>query len=146
MEILAVDIKHLEELAILFDQYRVFYGASSDIGSARSFLRERLDKDESKIFAVIDGDRMIGFTQLYPSFSSISMKQIWILNDLFVAEARRNEGVATLLMRQAESFAQETGAVRIALATHNSNTTAQSLYESLDYARDNDFYHYTRSL
>jgi ribosomal protein S18 acetylase RimI-like enzyme len=74
------------------------------------------------------------------------MKPVWILNDLFVKEAHRKKGVAKLLISAAENFARETKAVRIILATQTSNTAAQSLYESLGYVKDQDFYHYALNL
>jgi GNAT superfamily N-acetyltransferase len=76
---------------------------------------------------------MIGFIQLFPSLSSVSMKRVWILNDLFVQEAHRKQGAAKLLMSAVENFARETGAVRIILSTQVSNVAAQSLYKSLGY-------------
>ena len=60
---------------------------------------------------------MIGFTQLYPSFSSISMRRIWILNDLFVAEDRRGRGAAQRLLDAAKAYAVETNAKGLALST-----------------------------
>jgi ribosomal protein S18 acetylase RimI-like enzyme len=74
------------------------------------------------------------------------MKPIWILNDLFVAENHRQQGVAKSLIRAAVDFARETGTVRVALSTQISNIAAQSLYESLGFKKDEDFYHYSLSL
>ena len=90
--------------------------------------------------------QIVGFTQLYPSFSSVSMKRIWILNDLFVVATHRKKGIARLLMETAKQYAQEAGAVRIVLATKISNNLAQALYESLGYIKDEEFYHYSLSL
>ncbi|KAM3092435.1 GNAT family N-acetyltransferase [Phormidesmis sp. 146-35] len=137
---------HLEEVSKLFDDYRVFYKSSSNLEAARKFLQERLQKGDSTIFVVSDDDRIIGFTQLYPSFSSVSMQRVWILNDLFVGQADRKKGAAKLLMSAAENFARETEAIRIILSTQISNTTAQFLYESLGYNKDAEFYHYSLRL
>jgi GNAT superfamily N-acetyltransferase len=92
-----------------------------------------------------DGE-IAGFTQLYPTFSSVSMKRVWILNDLFVEETYRHRGMARLLLNAAAEFAKSTDAARIILATQISNTSAQSLYESEGYWQDEAFYHYTLSL
>jgi GNAT superfamily N-acetyltransferase len=146
MEVFQASYEHLEEVSTLFDQYRMFYNSSSDYEAARQFLKERFEKRDSTIFlASIDGC-IVGFTQLYPSFSSVSMKRVWILNDLFVDEGYRGNGVAKLLMSAAENFAWETGSVRIVLATQISNIAAQSLYESRGYAKDEEFYHYALRL
>jgi GNAT superfamily N-acetyltransferase len=134
MEVIQAHIEHLEEVARLFDQYRVFYKQPSDLKAARAFMQERLQKNDSIVFVARDDGLTVGYTQLFPSFSSVSMKRVWILNDLFVQEAHRKKGVAKLLMSAAENFARETGAVRIILSTQVSNIAAQSLYESLGYA------------
>lgn len=139
-------IEQINDLSVLFDLYRVFYNQKSDIEAAKTFLNERFKNGDSKIFVAQDNGTTLGFTQLYPSFSSVSMKQIWILNDLFVVESYRRRGVAKLLMDAAEKYALDSGAVRIVLATQISNTSAQKLYESRRYAKDEDFYHYALRL
>ena len=146
MEVFLASLKHLEEVSRLFDKYRVFYQQPSDMEAAKKFLQERLQKNDSTIFLASNRGNMLGFTQLYPSFSSVSMKRVWILNDLFVDEAYRGKGAAQLLMNAAEEFARETGAIRIVLATQISNVVARSLYVSRGYIKDEDFYHYALRL
>jgi GNAT superfamily N-acetyltransferase len=142
MKIVLARSEHLEAVSTLFDHYRVFYNQPSDHNAAREFLKERFQKGDSSVFVAINNECIAGFIQLYPSFSSVSMKRVWILNDLFVQETYRKQGVAKLLMDAAEGFARETGAVRITLATQISNVVAQSLYESRGYIEDEAFYHY----
>jgi ribosomal protein S18 acetylase RimI-like enzyme len=146
MNICLAQTKHMDDLATLFDQYRVFYNQTSDLASAKQFLSERFQQCDSVIFVAEDEQSMAGFTQLYPSFSSVSMQRVWILNDLFVAEAYRQQGVASLLMDAAEQYAADSGAIRIVLATQMTNTTAQKLYESRHYVKDEAFYHYALRL
>ena len=146
MEVVLANFEHLKELSVLFDQYRVFYKQSSNLAAATKFLQERFQNDDSTILIAIKNGFIVGFTQLYPSFSSVSMKRIWILNDLFVAQSSRKQGVAKLLMLAAEKYARETEAVRIVLATQISNIAAQSLYHSLGYCKDEEFYHYALRL
>lgn len=146
MEVFRASPEHLEEVSKLFDRYRIFYNQPSNLEAARTFLQDRFQNRESIVFVARQSDRMLGFTQLYPSFSSVSMKRVWILNDLFVEEACRQQGIAKALMRAAENFARETGAVRIVLSTQFSNRAARSLYESLGYRQDEEFSHYAFKL
>lgn len=127
----------LDTVAPLFDAYRVFYGKRSDVAAARAFLDERLTNDESVVLLARDdaSSSGLGFTQLYPSFSSVAARRLWILNDLFVAEHARRRGVARALMQGARELALQTGAIRLTLQTERRNTQAQALYESLGYVR-----------
>jgi GNAT superfamily N-acetyltransferase len=148
MEVFQARFEHLEEVSKLFDEYRVFYKQSSDLEAARVFMQERFQKSDSTVFVARDDELIVGYTQLYPSFSSVALKRVWILNDLFVKETYRKQGVAKLLMSAVESFARETGAVRINLSTEVFNMTAQSLYKSFGYIKDEGWEtlaHYVRS-
>ncbi len=123
----------VELLAPLFDRYRVFYGQASDMPLASSFLTERLTRDESVVLLAQDGDALLGFTQIYPSFSSVRVRRTWILNDLFVAANARRRGVASLLLQSAARFARDDGALRMELETDRDNDGAQALYRSLGW-------------
>jgi GNAT superfamily N-acetyltransferase len=132
----------VELVAGLFDAYRQFYGQPPDLDAARQFLADRLGRGESVLFAVVEGGRALGFTQLYPSFSSVSMRPIWILNDLFVAGDARRRGVGAGLLRAARDHAARTGAARLILSTAVTNAAAQALYERDGWRRDTAFLHY----
>lgn len=142
MEVFEARITDLAAATELFDAYRQFYGYPPDPDACRSYLRDRISRAESRIFIVRDGLRTVGFMQLYPSFSSLSMKPVWILYDLFVAPEARKRGVATLLLSKAQSLAAETGASEVTLATAIDNQAAQRAYERLGWNRDDDFYYY----
>jgi len=130
-------------IAPLFDAYRQFYKQSPDLEGARRFLTERLGRDESVVFGVIENGRAIGFAQLYPSFSSVSMTFVWILNDLFVVPEARRLGVATALLRAVREFAKTRGAGRLVLSTAVDNKSAQALYEREGWQIDSGFLQYT---
>ncbi|MFP6584480.1 MAG: GNAT family N-acetyltransferase [Candidatus Hydrogenedentota bacterium] len=136
----------LDAVAHLFDGYRVFYEQASDIDRARNFMEERLRLEDSVVFLVVEDDtgRALGFVQLYPLFSSVSTQRSWLLNDLFVAEAGRKQGVGEALMQRAEDHARETGTIGLILNTAHTNTTAQRLYERMGYKLDTVFRTYRR--
>ena len=137
----------LEALVPMLDRYRQFYGRPSNIEAAREFLLARFNHNESILFIAHDkDDNAVGFTQLYPSFSSASLARIFILNDLFVEEHARRKGVATLLMNAANQYANKLGAARLTLSTAVTNKTAQTVYESNAWKRDEDFFVYHLTL
>jgi GNAT superfamily N-acetyltransferase len=141
-EIIRASFEHLDTLSVLFDGYRQFYRQPPDVEAARAFLQARLANEESVIFLASGEPGGMGFTQLYPTFSSVSMKRLWILNDLFVAPHARKLGVGEALLERARTFAGETGAKGLMLETAVDNLTAQRLYERLGWERETEFYMY----
>jgi len=130
-------------VAPLFDQYRQFYKQSPDLGGARKFLIERFVKNESLVLLAIDSELgAVGFIQLYPTFSSVSMKRLWILNDLFVSPSVRKKGVGELLMKEAENFARKTNSKGLKLQTAVDNFPAQRLYERVGWVKEKEFIQY----
>ena len=134
-------------VAPLFDAYRVFYGKPSHLEMAREFIRERLERNESILFIALQNDgTAVGFTQLYPSFSSVSAARIFILNDLYVVPEARRRGVAAALLSASEAHAREAGAIRLSLSTAIDNEAAQTLYASRGWERDSRFHSYNLSI
>ena len=151
----ALTVRHaglpdLEPLAMLFDAYRRFYEQPADLALARDFLRARLEHGESTIFlAETDspsGRAAVGFCQLYPTWCSVEAARIFVLHDLFVAPQARRGGVGRELMLTAQAHASAAGAARIDLSTARTNTSAQALYESLGWRRDEVFLVYSLPL
>lgn len=148
MQIHRASLSDLRIVAELFDDYRQFYGQPADHSLAESFLRERFTNHESVIFLAansLSGDGL-GFVQLYPSFSSVSARRIWILNDLFVAPAARQRGIGRALLDAARDHAISTGAKRLVLSTAKTNHAARTLYESYGYMPDDTFQEFTLEL
>jgi GNAT superfamily N-acetyltransferase len=137
----------LDMIVPIFDAYRQFYAQPPDPELARAFLLERFQLSQSVIFLAVDRNgSTLGFTQLYPSFSSALAKRIFILNDLFVLTEARRRRVGYLLLQAAAEFGRKAGAARLILSTALDNTPAHALYESSGWRRDNVFCSYTLPL
>lgn len=146
MDIIRAEVAHVPLIAPLFDGYRQFYEAPSDLAGATRFIHDRLSQKQSVIFLAMNGATAVGFTQLYPLFSSVSMTTLWLLNDLFVSPLGRQQGVGEALLKRAEAFGREVGAKGLALQTAVTNLPAQRLYERCGWVRDAQFYWYDLSL
>jgi len=143
MTIRAATISDLAQLAPLFDGYRQFYQQPTDVEGATEFLRARLKNQESVIFVSFDEqEKLTGFVQLYPSFSSVGMRTTWVLNDLFVSPAYRKMKYGEALLLRAMEFSRESGARNLSLQTALTNANAQALYEKLGWKRDVKYYTY----
>ena len=134
-------ISDVAELAVLLDEYRQFYQQKSDVGAAKAFLAERIQLEESVLFFAKNEHEMVGFTQLYPTFTSVGLGRTWLLNDLYVRSDYRNLGVATQLIEKVIDFSKATNRKKIFLSTATDNLVAQKLYEKIGFSRD-DFYNY----
>lgn len=137
-------LSDLDELSTLFDQYREFQGQPSNLPAARDFLQARFNHGESVIFIAHEGQIPVGFAQLYPSYSSVALTRVFILNDLFVCEAGRRKGVATKLLAAVEDYAWSLGAVRVTLNVARDNQPGQALYEAQGWRQDAQFFMYHR--
>ncbi|MBK5279388.1 MAG: GNAT family N-acetyltransferase [Bacteroidia bacterium] len=136
-------LKHLDDLSVLFDQYRIFYQKVSDITSAKIFLKDRMEKNESVIFVSFNNENiMTGFTQLYPLFSSTRMKRVWLLNDLFVENNYRGQGFSIALIEKAKEHCRKTGGFGLTLETEKSNEIGNNLYPRAGFVldREHNFY------
>ena len=129
-------VADLDALVPLFDAYRMFYAQASDPVRAREFLAQRLANGESAVLVAERGPSAVGFTQLYPVFSSVRTARTWLLNDLFVADAARRRGVARALLDAAATFARDDGAAGLMLETSRDNAPARALYRDAGWHED----------
>ncbi|MGJ8731808.1 MAG: GNAT family N-acetyltransferase [Cellulophaga sp.] len=134
-------LEHIALIAPLFNNYRIFYKQESNLEAAINFLKERLTKEQSHIFIAFKGDEAVGFTQLYTSYSSVSLLPKFILNDLFVDANYRSKNIGAALLQKAQEFCLENKYKGVALETAKDNP-AQKLYEKLNWKKDTNSFHY----
>lgn len=132
----------LESLASLFNLYRIFYGKISDESGAKKFIKERMEKNESVIFLVLSEGAPVGFTQLYPLFSSTRMKRLWLLNDLFVLPEQRGNGFSKALIEASKNHCAQTNACGLILETAVDNHIGNALYPKTGFKLDTEFNRY----
>ncbi len=142
MNIIKASIENLEQLLPLFEAYRKFYKQTSNTGAAHDFLSDRFNKKDSILFMAFNNKEAIGFTQLYPTFSSVTMQQTYILNDLFVDSKWRGNKVGEKLLDHAKHFVISNNSKGLTLET-DINNPAQELYERLGWKKDTNVLHYT---
>jgi ribosomal protein S18 acetylase RimI-like enzyme len=141
LEIFQAKLADVAQLHPLVEKYRAFYKQPAN-EKTLGYLTSRLENDEAIVFIAREDTNAVGFTMLYPTFSTVSLSAVWLLNDLYVQESHRGKGIASKLMETAESAAREVGATRVFLRTANDNVTAQRLYEGRNYIQDEVFRRY----
>lgn len=144
MHIIKSTDSHLDQLVELFEEYRVFCGCEASPKETKAFLRKLIGNNESVIFIAVDSQtqQVMGFVNLYPSYSTLALQRLWILNDLGVSSHFRGKGVSKALIQKVQEFAKQTGAIRVELKTEKTNATALKLYQSMGFAIDNDNVYY----
>lgn len=147
MNIIQVDISQIDQLVDLFDAYRVWYRKASDKKTAKHFLLQRIKNGESIVYACENEEgNLVGFTQLYPIFSSVRMKRMWLLNDLFIDPDFRGKGISKMLINHAKELCKKTNACGILLETEASNDIGNKLYPATGFElEENNFYFWTNS-
>lgn len=135
-------VEDLQQLSVLFDEYRQFYGTSSNLKESYSFLKQRFENQESVIFIHIKDDKFTGFVLLYLGFSSVACSTFYILDDVYVTPVFRRQGSAKQLIDTAIQFARQQNAQRISLETQKNNYHSHQLYEQLGFVKDNEFQTY----
>lgn len=140
-KIIKTCFEDISRIAPLLDRYRIFYGQNSDIEAATNFLKERVSRNESIIFLALEDDTPVGFTQLYTTYSSVSLQSVFILNDLFVDKNHRGTGIGEALLNKAKAHCKEMNYKGLALETAIDNP-AQQLYEKLGWQKDTASFHY----
>jgi len=141
LKIIRVTKEHLLELAPLFDAYRVFYKQQSDLDAALQFLKNRFENNQSIVFMAYVNSKPVGFVQLYTSYSSVSLKPLYILNDLYVDPSQRKKGIGEALLEKSKTYCVQNGYKGLALETALDNP-AQKLYEKLGWKKDSSSFHY----
>ena len=137
-------LEDLTSVVSIFEQYRHFYQCENNIVLATDFIKARMEQQESIIFIAETDEQektVVGFVQLYPLFTSTRMKKVWLLNDLFVEETYRKQGIAEQLILNAKALSNDTGALGLRLSTAASNQPAQALYEKIGFIKSQNFYY-----
>jgi GNAT superfamily N-acetyltransferase len=88
---------------------------------------------------------VVGFTQLFPSFSSASTAGFSSSMTCLCGQ-KPGKRVGALLLAAAASFRRAVGAVRLTLSTELTNEAAQSLYETEGWTRQTEFCVYNLAL
>ena len=135
--------KHIKDVGCLFNLYRQFYKYKSNLKASTNYIKQRILKKESTIFICYSNKlEGAGFVQLYETFDSLNINKKLILYDLYVDKKYRKIGIGRNLMLKAKDYAVKKRINIVELSTGINNKKAQSLYESLDYERDREYYNY----
>ncbi len=139
LQIIKADLEKINLASLIFNDYRIFYNQESNIKDCYDFLLDRTINDESLIYLGLIENNPVAFMQIYQSFSSVGLKKIYILNDLYVVEQYRGKKIGRAMLVKALEVAKSKNITKIALQTAKTNQTAQNLYQSFSFIQDQEF-------
>lgn len=142
MNIKRCDINDLELLIPLFDDYRQHFKQSSEPELIQEFLAQRIESDDVIIYLAHTNNDIHGFVLLYPSYSSIGLSKIWILNDFYLRSGNQKRLMAKQLLDQLVADCKEAGAIRIEVTTRKENHKLHNLYKEYGFEKDYKYDHY----
>lgn len=135
-------IQDLPSIVPIFDSYREYFNQQKDPVLVERFLFEKFEHRESVIFIAQKQDEVIGFAQLYPLFSSLTLQRVWLLNDFFITEEFRGSGVGTQLFATVKEFTLLTKSKGIELSVEHTNKKAWTFWEKQGFKQDEEFRYY----
>ncbi len=132
IEIAPIASAQYESLLPLIAAYQRFYEVAEIDGERnRAFFRRFLaPSEDGMLLGARDRDEILGYACLYWHFSSTQAVETVLMNDLFVGEGARGQGVGRALIEASAAVARERGAARLQWSTAPDNHTAQRLYDS----------------
>lgn len=142
MQIIKAIPTDLQQIEPIFNLYRSFYGEEKNTEATLKFLEQRIKKNESMILFAKENEEILGFVQIFNSFSSATLSRTFILNDLYVIESARNRGIASALIAKVLEQAKMDNCSRVSLSTAKNNP-AKKLYEKIGFRESKfKFYNY----
>ena len=132
IEIAPITASEFEELLPLIAAYQRFYEVEDiDDGRNRSFFRRFLGPSEDGLLLGARSEgRLVGYACLYWHFSSLEACESVLMNDLYVDESVRGQGVGRALIEASAEVARERKVPFVEWSTAPDNETAQRLYDS----------------
>jgi GNAT superfamily N-acetyltransferase len=120
----------------LWDGYNTFYGRSGPTALSQEITETTwlrfFDDDEPMHALVAESDgELIGLAHYLFHRTTTAIAPLCYLNDLFTAESARGKGVGRALIEAVYDEARRAGAIRVYWQTHETNTTAQALYDRI---------------
>jgi GNAT superfamily N-acetyltransferase len=141
IEIAPIIDGEFEELLPLISAYQRFYEVE-EINEARNrafFRRFLAPSEDGLLLGGRRGGRLVGYACLYWHFSSLEAVESVLMNDLYVSEEARGEGVGRALIEASAEVARERGVPIVEWSTAPDNRTAQRLYDSTGAKRSEWF-------
>jgi ribosomal protein S18 acetylase RimI-like enzyme len=123
----------IEQLAEIFDRYRIHHGEAADAPRTASWLEANISSGRLEAFVAEGNGGFAGFAITITVPASLRLGHFWQIRDLFVLPNHRRLGVGRTLLGCIRAAAIRAGALRLVLQTEADNTPALRLYAESGY-------------
>lgn len=138
--ILLSEIVQLHKVTALYILYRRAINANdTDSTLIEKYLYDRMAKKQALMLEARVNDVIVGFAHLYPSFSSVKMRKIYIMRDIFITQKFCNSEIGSMLIRRAEEIVSAIGINKLLVRT--SDDHIKNILESSEYKIDHFIYY-----
>lgn len=129
----------------LWQSYLNFYETTLPISTIEQTWQSLLDKNVAIYgFGAWSDDRLTGITHVVLHPNTWNTTECCYLDDLYVDDAIRGQGVGRKLIEHVYNFASDKGCNRVYWVTQENNTPARALYDTL--ATQTDMVQYRKNL
>ncbi len=125
--------RNFDQVAVLFDDYRVHYGRPPSPQATRCWLRDQMTQHDLTLTAAMRADHACGFITSTVVPASLMLSTAWSIRDLYVVPQDRRSGIARRLLRHVIEIARAAGASRVSLQTEADNAPALTLYTAAGF-------------
>jgi GNAT superfamily N-acetyltransferase len=120
----------------LWDGYNAFYGRSGETalaGEVTQMTWRRFFDAYEPVHALVaeSGERLVGLTHYLFHRSTTAIAPVCYLQDLFTDASVRGKGIGGALISDVYAQARQAGMSRVYWQTHETNYTAQALYDKV---------------
>jgi GNAT superfamily N-acetyltransferase len=127
-----ISAQQMDLLLPLIAAYQRFYEAENvdDEGNRAFFSRFLAPSDDGMLLGAWREEELVGYACLYWHFTSLVPAETVLMNDLFVVDGRRGDGIGRALIEASAEVARARGAHHLEWATAPDNVSAQRLYDA----------------
>jgi glycosidase/GNAT superfamily N-acetyltransferase len=141
LKIQSASANDIHTITHLFVDYARSFGETNPIfDNISAFLQDKINNAGYTLYFAEKDGTPVAFAGLYPIYSSVTLKKQWLLNDFYVSQNCRGQGIGTALMNEIKA-SLKAEAQGIILVTSDKNAEAKAFYEANGFSSDGNLFY-----
>lgn len=140
-----VEEKDMEAIYALYREFAVYEKLEDYFSASLEDMKRLMFKDRllHMMKAELNGE-MVGFAAYYYQLVSFPAKKVLYLEDIFVKEAVRGQGIGNLFLQKLEALAREKDCIKMMWKCLAWNQTSRDFYEHIGAKLDTEWVIYEK--